>query len=170
MMVRCSAIVFRRPVRRPSSGHQRPPARRGGAIAEFVIVAPILLTVLMAIIECGTLFRDYMMLHGGAREGARQAALGKTVETIRDRVRQASFSGVSDGYITIEYYDSTTSAWLPVINSVDGVSNAAPAGSLVRVKITSYPHGMVTGRFFGWMAGYSNGTMPMSAKLIMRRE
>ena len=117
------------------------------------MVAPFLLVVVMAIAEFGTLFSDYLMISQGAREGARQLAIGSTLSTSRSRLRQASYSSVTDGYIALEYYDSSSSAWTSISDSADGTGNAAPAGVLVRARITSYPHRMVSGRFLSWPPG-----------------
>lgn len=144
--------------------------RRGAAIAEFMLVVPTLFVILMAIAEFGTMFSEYLILHQGAREGSRQAALGNTVETIRSRVRLASYAAVTDSYISIQRYDTSTSSWVSVANSTGGGTNNASSGSLVRVRIASYPHRMITGTFFSWLPGYSSGTIPMSAQCIMRRE
>lgn len=144
--------------------------RRGAAIAEFVIVAPLLWLVLMSIMEFGTLYRDYLILHQGARDGARQAAIGKPLATVRSRIRLASFNGVTDGYITVDWYDSATASWSPVGNIPDGSANNAPSGSLVRARIHRYPHAMITGRFFSWLPEYANDALPMSAQTIMGRE
>lgn len=145
-------------------------ARRGAAIAEFVLVVPALFIVVMAIAEFGTMFSEYLILHQGAREGARQAALGSTLSTIRSRVRTASYTGVTDTYITVDRYNTSTSAWVSVANQTSGTANDAPTGSLVRVRIASYPHRMVTGTFFSWLPTYTSGGIPMSAQVIMRRE
>src|SRR5206468_3589421 len=106
----------------------------------------------------------------GAREGVRQTAIGSPLATVRSRIRAASYAGVSDSYIAVESYDSATASWGTVGDTPDGSGNAAPAGSLVRVRIISYPHAMVTGRFFAWLPGYANGAVPLGAQMIMRRE
>lgn len=145
-------------------------ARRGGSIVEFLLVVPTLMLILMGIIEFGKLYSDWMVLHQGARQGVRLCAIGKNTSDIKSGIRQASFSDITDGEINIEVYNSATSTWSTVSDSADGTSNNASSGYLVRVRIVSYPHSMVTGRFFSWLPNYSNGTIPISAKLSMRRE
>jgi hypothetical protein len=40
----------------------------------------------------------------------------------------------------------------------------------MRVSIKEYPHRMITGGFFSWLPGYSNGNFMLNASLTMRRE
>jgi hypothetical protein len=59
-----------------------PPSRtrereRGLAIVEFIIVVPLLLAMLAGIIDFGFLFNDVISVRQGARDGGRQAAVGK---------------------------------------------------------------------------------------------
>lgn len=50
---------------------------RGLAIVEFVLVVPVLLILLVGIIDFGFLFNDVISVRQGARDGGRQAAVGK---------------------------------------------------------------------------------------------
>ena len=53
--------------------------RRGGAIVEFAVVLPLLLTILFGIIEYGYVFMVRQSLQHAAREGARLASLQTSV-------------------------------------------------------------------------------------------
>lgn len=48
--------------------------RRGDAVVEFVLVAPMLLVVMLGILEVGRLVDAWLVVHNAAREGARVAA------------------------------------------------------------------------------------------------
>ena len=50
---------------------------RGQATAEFAIVVPILLLILLAIFQFGLAFNDYLSLTDAVREGARKAAVSR---------------------------------------------------------------------------------------------
>jgi hypothetical protein len=50
---------------------------RGLAIVEFIFVVPLLLAMLVGIIDFGFLFNDVISVRQGARDGGRQAAVGK---------------------------------------------------------------------------------------------
>ena len=144
--------------------------RRGAALVEFVIVVPLLLLLILGIMEFGVIMHDYIMLAEGAREGARTAAIGRPVKEIQNRVIEASLPGVSPTMIQITELDPATGGWVAVSDKASGGQNNVPSDGIVRVTIHAYPHRMVTGNFFGWLPGYSNGFMNLNASLTMRRE
>ena len=85
--------------------------RRGMAMVEMVIIAPLLMMLIFAIAEFGVMFGRWQNLSNAAREGARTAVIFRatcvaaTVETeVRDRVKAyASSLGmtVTDGDISV---------------------------------------------------------------------
>jgi Flp pilus assembly protein TadG len=137
---------------------------------EFVIVVPLLLLLVLGIMEFGMIMHDYIMLAQGAREGARTAAIGAPVRSITSRVIEASLPSVSPDLVQITAYDPGTSSWVAVSDKASGDKNNVPSDGIVRVTIKDYPHHMVTGNFFAWLPGCSNGVMNLSASLTMRRE
>jgi len=145
-------------------------AKAGAALVEFVIVAPLLLLLLLGIMEFGMIMHDYIMLAQGAREGARTAAIGRPVGDVQKRIMEASLPSVHQNMIQITEYDPGTSGWVAVGDKASGTENNVPADGIVRVTIKDYPHQMVTGSFFSWLPGYSDGAMHLSASLTMRRE
>jgi Flp pilus assembly protein TadG len=52
--------------------------RRGAAAVEFAVVAPILVTIMMGLIQSGRGYEAKNLLEGAAREGARFAAMDRT--------------------------------------------------------------------------------------------
>src|SRR5712691_2035370 len=145
-------------------------AKAGAALVEFVIVAPLLLLLLLGIMEFGVIMHDYIMLAQGAREGARTAAIGGAVKDIQKRVMEASLPTVSQNMIQITEFNPGTGGWVAVGDKASGDKNDVPSDGIVRVTIKSFPHHMVTGNFFSWLPGYSNGVLNLSASLTMRRE
>lgn len=64
---------------------------RGSNLVEAAIVLPALLLLLAGVADIGRAFRDYIVLTGAAREGARYAAhFPSQQDLIRDRVLQAA--------------------------------------------------------------------------------
>ena len=55
--------------------------RAGQALAEFTLVLPVLILLVMGIIEFGLAFRTYQIVTNSAREGARVAVIPSTDES-----------------------------------------------------------------------------------------
>lgn len=147
--------------------------RRGAALVEFVIVVPLLLLMLLGIMEFGVIMHDYIMLNQSAREGVRTACISNnnSVEKVKAQVLQsAALPNLRPEMIKITRYDAGTGSWVPVGDKPNGTDNDAPPDSIVKVEIQNYPHQMVTGNFFSWLPGYSNGVLNLGAHLIMRHE
>lgn len=69
--------------KRPGTGDKRQNKERGQALVELALVLPILLLILMAIVDMGRIYHGYLSVTTAAREGARQASLGRTDEQVR---------------------------------------------------------------------------------------
>jgi hypothetical protein len=65
--------------------------RAGQALAEMVLVTPILLLLVFGIIEFGLAFRTHQIATNSAREGARVAVLPSTTDVETVMRRQALF-------------------------------------------------------------------------------
>lgn len=139
-------------------------------MVEFVIVVPLLLLLIMGIMEFGMVMHDYIMLSQGSRSGVRTAAIGRPLREIKKEVMDASLPSVKEDMIQVTYYDSNAGGWVAVSDKQSGLENSVPPDGTVRVTIKDYPHRMVTGGFFAWLPGYSNGNFMLNASLTMRRE
>ena len=62
---------------------------RGSAAVELALVLPLALMVALALLQVGLLTRDALVVHGAAREGAREAA----VSVDATRIREAALRG-----------------------------------------------------------------------------
>ena len=62
-------------LRRLASGNRRSHRARAGAVVEFAVILPLLLTILFGIIEYGYVFMVRQTLQHSAREGCRIASL-----------------------------------------------------------------------------------------------
>jgi len=65
---------------------------RGQALAEFALVFPILVLVLVALFDLGRIVFAYTSLTNGVREGARLAVVNQDALLVADRVRGQVFA------------------------------------------------------------------------------
>jgi hypothetical protein len=115
-------------IRRSGSGSLAPGRRRRGqALAEFALVAPIFFLVLFAVIEAGRFMFYYETLNNATREGARYAIVhgvnsfdctgppgsgaasgcDPTGADVKQRVRDAAFGALGTGVtVTPSWYQS----------------------------------------------------------------
>ncbi len=63
---------------------------RGAAILEFVLVVPIVLTLLVGLIDFGRAYSMEVQLSGAAREGARTLSLGRPASDAAAAARAAA--------------------------------------------------------------------------------
>lgn len=72
--------------------------RRGAAVIEFAIVAPIFFLMAFGMIEFGRMVMVHQLLAGAAREGARQAVVdGVTADDVEQTVRSYLTATSIDG-------------------------------------------------------------------------
>jgi hypothetical protein len=144
--------------------------RRGAALVEFAIVVPLLMLLLMGIMEFGMILHDYLSISQGAREGVREAAVGSPQGKVRNRVMRASLPAITPEMIHVHYYDEAQSRWVDSRDDSGGTSNLVPPKSLIRVRVVSYPHRLITGSFFAWLPGVQGNVLPLTGGMTMRRE
>jgi Flp pilus assembly protein TadG len=63
---------------------------RGAAVLEFVLVVPIVLTLLVGLIDFGRAYSMQVQMHGAAREGARTLSLGRPTSEAAAAARAAA--------------------------------------------------------------------------------
>jgi Flp pilus assembly protein TadG len=64
--------------------------RAGSNIVEFALIAPVLITIVLGIIETGWWLRSGAVIANASREGARFAAVGETQDKVYDRIVAAA--------------------------------------------------------------------------------
>lgn len=142
---------------------KRKTAQRGAALVEFALVSSLLFLILFGIIEVGLLLGDQAQVGAAAREAARAAALGSTIETAEaDGVNAGSGIHLTTSSVYLEESLNNGATWTPLGDTVSG-TNDAVSGSLVRATV-SYNHPLVTTLIF------SGSTRLLTAKLVMQRE
>jgi Flp pilus assembly protein TadG len=135
---------------------------KGNASVEFALVLPLVLTLLFGIVEFGLIFKDQLSIQQAAREGARVAAVGQTIENIDARVTAAA-TNITAANLTYTVQYRTLSAgvwssWANIADKTDGSgTNNAPQGSQVSVHCT-YTHTLVTGPLFASIMGQKGAT------------
>jgi len=125
----------------------------GVAMIEFALVLPILLLLITGIFEFGFTFREFLLVNGAVREGARMAVL----------------PGYSDDDVTIRVRSYLTSAGVKAAMIQDvGVTSDRPDGTTYTVRTVT----ATVNHAFSMIApfGGSYGTVPLTARSVMRVE
>lgn len=141
---------MRIPSRRATGGRTGRPARRGAAVVEFAIIAPLFFMLVFGIIEFGRALMVQQILTNASREGARRAILEGVDE---DEVKQ-----VVNEYLTNASVTGTSTAVSP--------SNLGAVGKGTAVTVTvSVPYASVA-----WMPSWFLGDNTLHASSTMRGE
>lgn len=129
--------------------------RRGAAIVEFAIIAPILFVLVMGSIEFGRAAMAKDLLANAARAGARTGALpNKSNADIKTQATTSlSDSGISGGTIAVAVNGGATDA------------SAALQGDIIQVTV-SVPYKSVSWLPSPWFLGNTT----LSETVFMRRE
>lgn len=145
----------------------------GQALAEFVLVIPVLLLLVFGIVEFGLAFRTHQIVTNSAREGARIAVIPSTTDaaTVEDVVEnrlQSAGLDPTDAVISIWCIDQDTN------NETAGFCQGERWGKLTRVDV-SYPYTFfVLGGLVGWACGADcagdYGTISLRTASAMRNE
>src|SRR3712207_3323787 len=87
---------------------------KGQSVAEFALVLPLLMLVLLGIVQFGMVFKQYITLTDAVREGARKAAVSRHRTDRESYVRSEvvkSGSDLGSGFTTSDV--TVTSTWGP---------------------------------------------------------
>lgn len=159
MLTMMRSLVQRRPTAlRPRSTHEGPRpfgGRAGQALAEFVLVIPVLLLLVFGIVEFGLAFRTHQIVTNAAREGARVAVLPSSHEDDRqapfvegivlDRLER---SGLDPGQATVSFTCVDEDG-----DEETGWCDSPAFGKLTRVEV-EYPYRFfVLGGLVRWACG-----------------
>ena len=120
----------------------------GQGLAEFAIVMPVLLFLLMGIIQFGCIFNGQVTVTSAAREGARLAVVGATNEEIIKRVGDAAGALLlkvnsvdinravdgDDGVLSVKVNGSVDIV-VPLLDMFTGPSFDVSSESVMRVEV-----------------------------------
>ncbi len=138
-------------------------AQKGAALVEFALVSSLLFLLLFGIIEVGLLLGDQAQVGAAAREAARAACLGSTIESAETSgVNAGSGIHLTSASVYLEKSLDNGMTWIALGDTPLG-TNDAISGSLVRATV-SYNHPLVTTLIF------PGSTRLLTAKLVMQRE
>jgi Flp pilus assembly protein TadG len=129
--------------------------RRGAAVAEFAVLAPVLFMVVFGCIEFGRAMMVGQLVNNAARTGCRQGVLtGKSTSDIQTAVNSSLTStGVLGGQVQI------------LVNGVSTDASTAARGDRVEVRVS------VPAAQNSWLPGLSFlGGYSLSGSAVMRRE
>jgi Flp pilus assembly protein TadG len=113
-------------------------ARRGAAIVEFALLAPIVMALLLGIWEVGCMLEFTQVLTNAAREGARQASTETTYDKVVTAVQNyLTAAGVNQTGVKIQVTNVTTNSHGPQTHGT-GIDDYDPstAAQLDLLKIT----------------------------------
>ena len=128
--------------------------RRGAAVVEFAIVAPVFFLLVFGMIEYGRMVMVQQILTNASREGARFAVVQSANNT----------SAVQD--VVTDYLESASIGGSPTV-SVDWPASDGSSSSEPVTVTVSIPFGQVS-----WLPSpmFVDSSMPLTAVSVMRRE
>jgi Flp pilus assembly protein TadG len=126
-------------------------SQHGQAAVEFALVAPILIALLLAVVQAGMVFHNYITITDAARAAARKAVTARLSGVTLTDIQNAAYSAAGD------------------LNQSDvGVTVADPtdptfsqAGSTLTVTVT-YPYSI---HVLGWAVASGDLTSEMTERL-----
>lgn len=135
---------------------------RGVALVEFALISVLLMTLVMGILDFGTLYYYSMTLNQAVEEGARTASLGRDASVVKSVVEQgASTVPYVSRDIFCEYRQKVGGVW----NEWDD----KPPGSVTdfdncQVKVWAvYQCNRLAGSFFG------ENPVPLTSPAVVRK-
>src|ERR1051326_2933900 len=90
--------------------------KRGAALVEFTIVLPLLMLLLLGVMEFGMIMHDFLTLAHSVREGVRSAAIGNSVDQVRQQFHRAALPALTDSMVHIRY-ENKDGQWTEVTGS-----------------------------------------------------
>lgn len=92
-----------------SRGRRGVRGTRGQTLAEFALILPVFMLVLVGLFDAGRLVFAYHTVSNAAREGGRQAIVDQTLSHVQARAsKHAVALGVLPGNVVVDYRDPTT--------------------------------------------------------------
>jgi Flp pilus assembly protein TadG len=85
--------------------------QRGQTAVEFALVLPLLMLILLAILQFGVLFRDYLAVTDAVRAGARKAAVSRSAPSPNTACENAVKSAAGDLNVADDLLVTCTSTW-----------------------------------------------------------
>ena len=126
-------------------------AERGQTAVEFALVAPVLILLLLAVVQMGIAFNNYLAVTDAARAGARKAIVARLAGLTTTDITQAVQSAAADldrSKLGVAVADASDPTW-------------STAGSDITVTVT-YPYSI---SLLGLVVSSGNLTSTMTDRL-----
>lgn len=108
-------------------------AERGQTLAEFALILPIFILLLVGIFDLGRAVYAFNTINNAAREGGRLAIVDQTIAHIQDRAAQHAASvAVADADVEVDFRDLGSPE---TEDSCAGVGTSGVVGCLAVVKV-----------------------------------
>jgi len=123
-------------------GPRGPRGSRGQTLAEFAMILPVFLLVLVGLFDAGRLVFAYHTVNNAAREGGRQAIVDQTLGHVQVRAAEHAVAlGLAPGDIVVDYrLQSTPDVPFSCVDPNTG-SYAVGTGFIVRcVAVVQVPY------------------------------
>jgi Flp pilus assembly protein TadG len=134
----------------PHRNHTKIRSQKGQAAVEFALVAPLLFALLLAIIQGGIAFHNYITVTDAARAAARKAITARISDVTPADIATAAKNAAGD--LNAANVNVTVNPTNPSL---------APGGSTVTVTVT-YPYSI---NVLGWSVASGNLTSQMTERL-----
>jgi Flp pilus assembly protein TadG len=85
--------------------------QNGQSVAEFALVLPLLMIILLGILQFGVLFRDYLAVTDAVRAGARKAAVSRSTPSPTTACEDAVKNAATDLNVADQLVVNCTSTW-----------------------------------------------------------
>jgi Flp pilus assembly protein TadG len=126
-------------------------AQDGQAAVEFALVAPIMVALLLAIVQGGIAFHNYITITDAARAAARKAVTARVANVSVTDIQNAAYAAAPDlkqANVKVAVADPTDPGF-------------AQSGSTLTVTVT-YPYAI---HILGWTVASGNLTSRMTERL-----
>ena len=87
--------------------------QQGQSVAEFALVLPLLMIILLAILQFGVLFRDYLAVTDAVRTGSRKAAVSRNTASPTTVCEDAVKKSATDLNVADDLVVTCASTWSP---------------------------------------------------------
>jgi Flp pilus assembly protein TadG len=87
--------------------------QQGQSVAEFAIVLPLLMLILLAILQFGVLFRDYLAVTDAVRTGSRKAAVARNTSSPTTVCENGVKDSANDLNVADQLIVTCSSNWKP---------------------------------------------------------
>lgn len=140
--------------------HQGPNRSQGQALAEFALVIPIVMLLIISLFDIGRAVFTYNAITNAAREGARMAIVNQDVASVQTWTAQEAAGSIADpSTVQVTFYDNLSG------DQCDGVGTdpILSIGCIAKVDVmaTWQPITPIVGNLLGPMSLNASAALPV---------